>query len=114
MNHYEVVLMVHPDQSEQVANIVGRYIEMIKANGGKINRQEDWGRKSLAYPINNLHKAHYILLNAEIDSAAHLKELTDAMRYNDFVLRYLVLKTKDAVTEPSVMLQPRKQHTDAV
>lgn len=114
MNHYEIVLMVHPDQSEQVANIVGRYTDMIKANGGTIHRQEDWGRKSLAYPIKNLHKAHYVLLNAEIDSAEHLKELTDAMRYNDFVLRYLVMKTKGALTEPSVMMQPRKQYSDAV
>lgn len=107
MNHYEIVLMVHPDQSEQVASIAVRYADMIKAKGGKIHRQEDWGRKSLAYPINNLHKAHYVLLNVEL-AATELKELTEVLRYNDFILRYLVLKTKGPVTEPSPMLQPRK------
>lgn len=107
MNHYEIVLMVHPDQSEQVANIVGRYVDMIKAKGGKIHRQEDWGRKSLAYPINKLHKAHYVLLNVELN-ISELKDLTDALRYNDFILRYLVIKEKGAVTEPSIMVQPRK------
>ncbi len=107
MSHYEVVLMVHPDQSEQVSTIVGRYVDMIKAKGGKIDRQEDWGRKSLSYPINKLHKAHYVLLNIEL-GVKHLKELNDALRYNDFVLRYLILKTPGAITEPSAMMQPRK------
>jgi len=107
MNHYEIVIMVHPDQSEQVATIVGRYTDMIKAAGGQIHRQEDWGRKSLAYPIRNLHKAHYTLLNVEFDSKI-LPELNDSLRYNDFVLRYLIIKMKDAVNEPSVMMQPKK------
>ncbi len=107
MNHYEVVLMVHPDQSEQVKTIVGRYVDMIKAKGGKINREEDWGRKSLSYPINNLHKAHYVLLNVEMDQK-DLPELTDSMRYNDFVLRYLVIKMAEAITAPSIMMEPRK------
>lgn len=105
MKHYEVVLMLHPDQSEQVPALVGRYVDMIKSHGGKIHRQEDWGRKSLAYPIKNLHKAHYVLLNVEM-KPAQLKELTDGLRYNDFVLRYLVLNMKEAVSTPSVMLEP--------
>lgn len=111
MNHYELVLMVHPDQSEQVATIVGRYIEMIKSHGGSVDRQEDWGRKSLAYPINKLHKAHYVLLNIQL-GVEHLKELTDALRYNDFVLRYFVLKMKGPEIEPSLMVQPRKTYSE--
>ncbi len=111
MNHYEVIIMVHPDQSEQVKTIVGRYVDMIKAKGGKIHREEDWGRKSLAYPINNLHKAHYFLLNIELDQK-DLPELTDSLRYNDFVLRYLVIKMKKAVNEPSAMMQPKKEHSE--
>ncbi len=109
MNHYELVLMVHPDQSEQVTALVGRYVDMIKSKGGNISRQEDWGRKSLAYPIKKLHKAHYVLLNIEL-GVEHLKELTDALRYNDFILRYLVLKLNQAETEASAMMQPRKAY----
>ena|ERR1700677_2755314 len=111
MNHYELVLMVHPDQSEQVSTIVGRYVEMIKTNGGSIDRQEDWGRKSLSYPINKLHKAHYMLLNIQL-AVEHLKELTDALRYNDFILRYFVLKVKGVESEPSLMMQPRKAYNE--
>jgi small subunit ribosomal protein S6 len=113
MKHYELVLMLHPDQSEQASAIVGRYIDMIKAKGGIIHRQEDWGRKSLAYPINKLHKAHYALLNIEF-SPADLKELTDGLRFNDFVLRYLITNMDEAVTTPSVMMEPRKvnEHQD--
>jgi small subunit ribosomal protein S6 len=111
MNHYEIVLMVHPDQSEQVSTIVGRYVDLIKAKGGVIHRQEDWGRKSLSYPINKLHKAHYILLNIELN-VKDLQELTDAFRYNDFVLRYFVLSMKGAQTEPSIMMQPRKVYSE--
>lgn len=109
MKHYEVVLMLHPDQSEQVPAMVARYTDNIKAKGGRIHRQEDWGRKSLAYPINKLHKAHYVLLNLEMNTA-DLKEFTDALRFNDFVLRYFVLNMKEAVTEPSVMVQPPKAY----
>lgn len=105
MKHYEVVLMIHPDQSEQAPTLVGRYVDMITGKGGKIHRQEDWGRKSLAYPIKKLHKAHYVLLNVEM-SPSDLKELTDGLRYNDFVLRYLVLNMEEAVTQASVMLEP--------
>ena len=113
MKHYEVILMLHPDQSEQATAIIGRYIEMIKAKGGQIHRQEDWGRKSLAYPINKLHKAHYALLNIELNPS-DLTELTEGLRFNDFVLRYLITNMNEAVTTPSVMLEPRKvnEHQD--
>jgi len=111
VNHYEVVIMIHPDQSEQVSQIINRYQELITKAHGKVHRLEDWGRKSLAYGINNLHKAHFVLMNIELDPMA-LKELTDSMRYNDFILRYLVIKMQQPVTEPSVMMQPRKQHSE--
>lgn len=107
MKHYEVVLMLHPDQSEQVPALIARYTESIQSKGGKIHRQEDWGRKSLAYPIKKLHKAHYVLLNVEM-SPLDLKEWTDALRFNDFVMRYLVLNQSEAITGPSLMIQPRK------
>ena len=111
MNHYELVIMIHPDQSEQAVEMVKRYQEMITQKGGKIHRHEDWGRRSLAYGINNLHKAHFVLMNIELNPV-DLKELTNALRYNDFVLRYLVIRMKTALTEPSVMMQPRKQYGD--
>jgi small subunit ribosomal protein S6 len=100
MRHYEIVFLVHPDQSEQVPGMVERYRGAIEAKGGKIHRLEDWGRRQLAYPIIKLHKAHYVLMNIECDGEA-LAELESAFRFNDAVLRHLVVKRKDAVTEAS-------------
>ncbi|RUO76901.1 30S ribosomal protein S6 [Idiomarina tyrosinivorans] len=100
MRHYEIVFMVHPDQSEQVPGMIERYSETIKQGGGSILRLEDWGRRQLAYPINKLHKAHYVLMNIEA-TAEVVEELETAFRYNDAVLRNLVMRKKEAITEPS-------------
>ena len=102
MRHYEIVFLVHPDQSEQVPGMVERYRAMIEGNGGKIHREEDWGRRQLAFPIAKIHKAHYILMNIECDKAT-LDELLGAFRFNDAVLRHLVISRKQAVTVPSPM-----------
>jgi small subunit ribosomal protein S6 len=102
MRHYEIVFLVHPDQSEQVPGMVERYRAMIEGSGGKIHREEDWGRRQLAFPISKIHKAHYILLNIECDKAT-LDELLGAFRFNDAVLRHLVMSKKHAVTVPSPM-----------
>lgn len=109
MRHYEVVFMVHPDQSEQVPAMVERYSGLIKNSGGTIHRLEDWGRRQLAYPIRKLSKAHYILMNIECGEAA-LKELGDAFRFNDAVLRNLVIQCKEAITEPSPLLKAKESH----
>jgi small subunit ribosomal protein S6 len=108
MRHYEVVFLVHPDQSEQVPAMVERYRGMIEADGGKIHRLEDWGRRQLAYPIERLLKAHYVLLNIEC-SAAALKELQDAFRFNDAVLRHLIVQMKAAVTEMSPIMKTKDE-----
>jgi len=100
MRHYEIVFLVHPDQSEQVPAMIERYRSTIEGSGGKIHRLEDWGRRQLAYPIQKVHKAHYVLMNVECDQAA-LDELTSAFRFNDAVLRNLVIAKDEAVTEPS-------------
>ena len=100
MRHYEIVFLVHPDQSEQVPAMVDRYRATIESGGGKIHRFEDWGRRQLAYPIQKVHKAHYVLMNIECDKEA-LDELTSAFRFNDAVLRNLVMVRNTAVTEPS-------------
>jgi small subunit ribosomal protein S6 len=100
MRHYEIVFLVHPDQSEQVPAMVERYRATIEGSGGKIHRLEDWGRRQLAYPIQKVAKAHYVLMNVECDIPA-LEELTSAFRFNDAVLRNLVINRKDAVTEAS-------------
>ena len=100
MNHYEIVLLFHPDQSEQVPAMMERYSNTVTEAGGSIHRSEDWGRRQLAYPINDLHKAHYILWNIEC-SVEVLDELTTTFRFNDAVLRNMVIKRKDAVTEIS-------------
>lgn len=100
MRHYEVVFLVHPDQSEQVPPMVERYTTMIKESGGMVHRQEDWGRKQLAYPINKVHKAHYVLMNIECNNEA-LEELKKSFKFNDAVLRNLIIKCEKAVTEPS-------------
>ena len=104
MRHYEVVFMVHPDQSSQVPAMLERYQTIITKEGGKVHRLEDWGRRQLAYPINKVHKAHYILLNIECRDA-DLRELENAFRYNDAVLRNLILVRREAVTDPSAMLK---------
>jgi len=102
MRHYEIVFLVHPDQSEQVPAMVDRYKASIESAGGKIHRHEDWGRRLLAYPIQKIHKAHYILLNIECGQDS-LDELTNTFRFNDAVIRHMVIRRKKAITEPSLM-----------
>jgi small subunit ribosomal protein S6 len=104
MRHYEVVVMVHPDQSEQVPAMIDRYKGMVEADGGKIHRLEDWGRRQLAYTIQGLHKAHYVLLNVECSDKA-LKELENAFRFNDAVIRKLVVRMPGAVTAQSPLFK---------
>lgn len=111
MRHYEIVFLVHPDQSEQVGGMVERYAKLIEEDGGKIHRQEDWGRRQLAYPINDIHKAHYILLNVECSGKA-LAELEDSFRYNDAVLRNLIIRRDEAVTEQSEMLKAEENRSE--
>ncbi len=108
MRHYEVVFLVHPDQSEQVPAMLVRYRTMIEGAGGVIHREEDWGRRQLAHPISKVHKAHYLLLNIECDKAA-LEELTGSFRFSDAVLRYLVVNRDKAITEPSVMAKANEE-----
>ena len=110
MRHYEIVLLIHPDQSEQVPAMLERYKGMITAGGGKIHRVEDWGRRQLAYPIQKIHKAHYVLMNIECNQET-LDELEHAFRFNDAVLRHLTVKTKAAVTEPSAMMKEEKSRS---
>jgi small subunit ribosomal protein S6 len=100
MRHYEIVFLVHPDQSEQVPAMVERYRGSIEGKGGAVHRFEDWGRRQLAYPIEKLHKAHYLLMNVECDGEV-LAELESAFRFNDAILRHMTVKTKAAVTKPS-------------
>lgn len=100
MRHYEVIFLVHPSQSEQVPSMIERYRSNLEVHGGKIHRLEDWGRRQLAYPINKVHKAHYVLMNIECDYTA-LTELENAFRFNDAVLRNLIIKRDKAITEPS-------------
>ena len=102
MRHYEVVFMVHPDQSEQVPAMIERYKQMVEGRAGKMHRIEDWGRLQLAYPIQKIAKAHYVLMNVECDQES-LSELETAFRFNDAVLRHLVVKMPKAETGPSVM-----------
>ncbi len=102
MRHYEIVFLVHPDQSEQVPAMVERYRGLIEGNGGQIHRHEDWGRRQLAYQINKVHKAHYVLLNIESDKAT-LDELVSMFRFNDAVLRHMVIHRDEAITEASLM-----------
>ena len=104
MRHYEVVFMVHPDQSEQVPAMIERYRATIESKDGKIHRLEDWGRRQLAYPIQKLAKAHYVLMNIECGTE-ELAELESAFRFNDAVLRNLIISRKDAVTEPSLLVK---------
>ena len=112
MRHYEIVFLVHPDQSEQVPAMINRYRSIIESKGGKIHRLEDWGRRPLEYPINKLHKAHYILLNIECSQEA-LDELSNAFRYNDAVIRNLILQQKHAITEASALLKEKDERKPA-
>ncbi len=108
LRHYEVVFMVHPDQSEQVPAMLERYKSLIETDGGKIHRLEDWGRRQLAYPIVNLAKAHYVLLNIEVSQNA-LNELESGFRFNDAVLRHLVIRRDEADIEPSFILKSKEK-----
>ena len=108
MRHYEVVFLVHPDQSEQVPGMIERYTQLMADSGGQIHRLEDWGRRQLAYPINKIHKAHYVLLNIECNAEA-LEELTTLFRFNDAVIRNLVIKAKAPVTEESLILKGERE-----
>ena len=100
MKHYEIVLLVHPDRSAQLSTMIDRYCDIIKAGSGIVHRLEDWGRRRLAYPINKVHKAHYILMNIECEQVV-LNKLESSFRYNDAVLRKLLLNRKTAITDPS-------------
>jgi len=111
MRHYEVVFLVHPDQSEQVPAMIERYKSLIETGNGKIHRLEDWGRRQLAYPIQNLVKAHYVLLNIEADQAV-LNELVESFRFNDAVLRNLVIKRDGPDTEQSLIMKNKDEKGD--
>lgn len=111
MRHYELVLLVHPDQSDQVSAMIERYKKLIQDDKGAIHRVEDWGRRQLAYPINKVHKAHYVLMNIECGQAV-LNELNSILRFNDAVLRHMVLSQKEAITEPSVMMREKNEENE--
>ena len=108
MRHYEIVFMVHPDQSEQVPGMIERYTNVITKDGGQIHRLEDWGRRQLAYHINKIHKAHYVLMNVEASNDA-MEELTTTFRYNDAVIRNLVIRRDEPVTEESLIMKAEKE-----
>ena len=111
MRHYEVVFLVHPDQSEQVPAMIERYKTLVENGNGKIHRLEDWGRRQLAYPIQNLVKAHYVLFNIEVEQAI-LAELTESFRFNDAVLRHLIMKRDEADTEMSIIMKSKDEKGD--
>ncbi|VAW58569.1 SSU ribosomal protein S6p [hydrothermal vent metagenome] len=104
MRHYEIVFLVHPDQSEQVPAMIDRYKGIIESKGGKVHRLEDWGRRQLAYSINKIHKAHYVLMNVECGNE-EMEELESGFRFNDAVLRNMVIKCKEAITEQSPLMK---------
>ena len=110
MRHYEIVFIVHPDQSEQVPAMIERYRALITASKGTMHRLEDWGRRQLAYPIQKIHKAHYVLMNIECDQAT-LEELEHGFKFNDAVIRHLTMGTKTAVTAPSPMMKEEKSRS---
>ena len=112
MRHYEIVFLVHPDQSEQVPAMIERYKASVESNGGKVHRLEDWGRRQLAYPINKIHKAHYVLMNVECDEAVR-DEIETAFRFNDAVIRNLILKRDEAVTDMSVLAKAKNEEDAA-
>ena len=111
MRHYEIVFLVHPDQSEQVPAMIERYKGMIATGEGRVHRLEDWGRRQLTYPISKVHKAHYVLMNIECDQKT-LNDLTGAFRFSDAVLRHLVVNMDEAVTEPSPMAKAADEEGD--
>ena len=111
MRHYEIVFLVHPDQSEQVPAMLDRYRSSIEGNGGKIHRLEDWGRRQLAYPIQKIHKAHYVLMNIECDQDT-LDELSSGFRFNDAVIRNLVIRRNHAITETSPLVKKEDSSED--
>jgi small subunit ribosomal protein S6 len=111
MRHYEVVFLVHPDQSEQVPGMIERYGNMIESKAGKIHRMEDWGRRQLAYPINKIYKAHYVLMNIECDQDVR-DELESAFRFNDAVIRNLIMKRDEAITEMSVLAKEKAEEAE--
>jgi len=110
MRHYEVVFIVHPDQSEQVPAMIERYKTLVTGRNGSIHRLEDWGRRQMAYPIQKVHKAHYVLMNIEADQET-LAELEHAFKFNDAVLRHLIIKMDKAVTAPSPMMKEEKSRS---
>jgi small subunit ribosomal protein S6 len=112
MKHYEIVFLVHPDQSEQVPGMIDRYKSLVEGKGGTIHRLEDWGRRQLSYPINKVHKAHYILVNIECDSAV-VQELESIFRFNDAIIRYLITLQKKAYTEASPLAKGKEEKAAA-
>ncbi len=110
MRHYEIVFIVHPDQSEQVPGMIERYRQTVAGRNGKIHRLEDWGRRQLTYPIQKVHKAHYILMNVECDNET-LNELDHAFKFNDAVLRHLIVRMNEAMTAPSPMMKEEKSRS---
>ena len=108
MRHYELVLLVHPDQSDQVVGMVARYIKLVQDNNGTIHRLEDWGRRQLAYPINKIHKAHYILMNVECGQTT-LDELEELFRYNDAIIRNIIIRREHAITEESLLAKSAEE-----
>ena len=111
MRHYEVVFMVHPDQSEQVPGMIERYSQTIQKDGGSVHRLEDWGRRQLAYPINKIHKAHYVMMNIEASNEA-MDELTSTFRFNDAVIRNLVIRRDEAVGGESFIMKAEKENRE--
>ncbi len=105
MRHYEIVILIHPDQSTQVPAMIERYRTLIDSSSGKIHRLEDWGRRQLTFPIKKIHKAHYLLMNIECNDAV-LEELESGFRFNDAILRNLILRKNEAISEPSPMMKP--------
>ncbi len=112
MRHYEIVFLVHPDQSDQVPGMIERYSEIITKADGTVHRLEDWGRRQLAYPINKVHKAHYVLINAECGFEP-IEELEDAFRFNDAVIRTMVIRVKDAVTDASPLVKLKDERKES-
>lgn len=108
MRHYEIVLIVHPDQSDQAADMVERYINIIEKSSGLVHRLEDWGRRQLAYPINKIHKAHYVLMNIEV-SLETLNELEELFKYNDAIIRQLIIRRKEAITGESFLAKSAEE-----
>ncbi|MFZ5654574.1 MAG: 30S ribosomal protein S6 [Pseudomonadota bacterium] len=107
MRHYEIVFLVHPDQSDQVGAMIDRYVSIVESGGGSVHRREDWGRRPLAYPIQKVHKAHYALLNVECGQEA-IEELDSAFRFNDAVLRSLIIRRDRAMTEETQFLKEER------